>query len=63
MGRVIAEASLHMSDKDEDGLHHVKDRYCTEPGSCFSFNADGEAGTACSRFKKLPTGVKICVKL
>ena len=30
--RVIAEASLHMSDKDENGIHQVKDRYCEEDG-------------------------------
>ena len=61
--RVIAEDSLHMSDKDEAGLHHVKDRYCKEQGPCFSFDANGRAGKSCDRFKKLPTGVKICVKL
>ena len=61
--RVIAEASLKMSDKDENGLHHVKDRYCQEAGSCFSFDANGHAGKCCDRFRKLSTGVKICVKL
>ena len=61
--RVIADASLHMSDKNEDGLHHVKDRYCEEAGPCFSFDGNGIVGKSCDRFKKLPTGVKICIKL
>jgi len=61
--RVIAEASLRMSDKDENGMHHVKDRYCPEHGPCFSFDGNGISGECCDRFRKLSTGVKICVKL
>jgi len=58
---VICELSLHMSDKDEEtGLHHVKDRYCPEPGPCFSFDCNGRQGPACDHFVKLPTGVKVC---
>lgn len=59
--RVIPEDSLHMSNQDENGIHAVKDRYCKECGPCFSFNGDGIAGESCERFRKLPTGVKICV--
>ena len=59
--RVIAEVSLQMSGKDAEGLHHVKDRYCPEMFSCFSFNCDGVKGVSCPRFKRLPTGVKICL--
>jgi len=60
--RVIAEASLHMSDRDENGLHHVKDRYCKDQGPCFSFDCNGRTGVGCDWFRKLSTGVKICEK-
>ena len=60
--RVIAEASLHMSDKDANGLHEVKDRYCDMETPCFSFDSNGRAGEGCEHFKKLPTGVKVCTK-
>ena len=60
--RIIAEVSLQMSGKDSEGLHHVRDRYCTKEESCFSFDCNGKQGKGCSRFKKLPTGVKICLE-
>ena len=60
--RVIAEASLHMADKDENGIHRVQDRYCENAGPCFSFDCNGRKGPACDNFKKLPTGVKICTR-
>ena len=61
--RVIAEASLHMSDRDENGIHQVKDRYCQEDGPCFSFDCNGRKSKGCERFRQQPTGVKLCVKL
>ena len=61
--RVIAEASLHMSDRDENGIHQVKDRYCQEDGPCFSFDCNGRKNKGCERFRQQPTGVKLCVKL
>ena len=61
--RVIAEASLHMSDRDENGIHQVKDRYCPEDGPCFSFDCNGRKNKGCERFRQQPTGVKLCVKL
>jgi len=60
--RVIAEISLHMMDKDEKGIHGVKDRYCDMSNPCFSFDYNGRAGDTCEWFKKLPTGVKVCTK-
>ena len=60
--RVIAEDSLHMSDQDENGIHQVQDRYCTEPGPCFSFDCNGRADKACDWFRKQLTGVKLCEK-
>jgi len=60
--RVIAEDSLHMSDRDENGLHGVKDRYCNMETPCFSFDSNGRVGEGCEHFKKLPTGVKVCTK-
>ena len=60
--RVIAEDSLHMSDRDENGLHGVKDRYCDMETPCFSFDSNGRVGEGCEHFKKLPTGVKVCTK-
>jgi len=61
--RVIPEASLHMTDKDENGKHKVKDRYCERLGPCFSFDCNGRKGPGCDRFRQLPTGVKLCIKL
>jgi len=61
--RVICELSLTMSEKDENGLHHVRDRYCgEESGPCFSFDCTGQVAGSCSRFRRLPTGVKVCVE-
>ena len=61
--RVIAEDSLQLFKKNDEGLHFVKDRYCKEPGPCFSFDDHGRAGVSCDRFRYQPTGVKICIKL
>jgi len=61
--RVIAEDSLQLFKKNDEGLHFVKDRYCKEPGPCFSFDDHGRAGVSCDRFRYQPTGVKLCVKL
>ena len=51
-----------MSDKDSNGLHEVRDRYCNMENPCFSFDSNGRAGEGCEHFKKLPTGVKVCTK-
>ncbi|MFA5377946.1 MAG: hypothetical protein WC455_19505 [Dehalococcoidia bacterium] len=60
--RVIAEASLQMSERTGDGLHYVKDRYCKDSElPCFAFDSNGLLKIGCDRFKKLPTGVKICL--
>lgn len=61
--RVIAEDSLQMSTADERGVRTVRDRYCKENGVCFSFDYNGKLEGGCDRFRKLPTGVKICVRL
>jgi len=61
--RVIAEDSLQLFKKNDEGLHFVKDRYCPEKGPCFSFDDHGRAGVSCDRFRYQPTGVKICIKL
>ena len=61
--RVIAEDSLQLFKKNDEGLHFVKDRYCKETGPCFSFDDHGRAGVSCDRFRYQPTGVKICIKL
>ena len=61
--RVIAEDSLQLFKKNDEGLHYVKDRYCKESGPCFSFDDHGRAGVSCERFRYQPTGVKICIKL
>lgn len=59
--RVIPEASLTMSDKDENGLHRVRDRYCPETDEwCFSFDCNGRKGKSCDRFSMISTGVKFC---
>jgi len=58
--RVIAEASIHRSEKDENGMFHIKDRYCPEEGTCCLFDGNGKPGKRCRRFDQLPTGVKIC---
>ena len=60
--RVIAESSMKMSDRDEQGIHRVQDRYCEEEGPCFSFDCNGRSDKACGWFRKLLTGVKICEK-
>lgn len=61
---VIPEDSLHQSEKDETGAHHVKNRYCDHTAkSCFSFDKDGRkcgAGYGCGYFNQLVTGVKTC---
>jgi len=54
--RVIAEDSLQLFKKNDEGLHFVKD-------PCFSFDDHGRAGVSCDRFRYQPTGVKICIKL
>ena len=61
--RVISEDSLQLLKKNDDGLHFVKDRYCKEPGPCFSFDDHGRASISCECFRYQPTGVKICIKL
>lgn len=61
--RVISEDSLQMSAKDENGVHHVKDRHCAgDAKSCFSFDCNGVKQGGCSYFNQLFTGVKICKK-
>ena len=60
--RVIAEKNLQMSDRDEKGMHRVKDKTCKDPGPCFCFNCNGRAEPICDRFRKLSTGVKICAR-
>ena len=62
MSRVIAEDSLHMEPRDENGIHAVKDRYCKEEGPCFSFDCNGRADKSCDWFRKQSTGVKLCEK-
>ena len=56
------EWNLTTSDKDEHGLHHIRNRYCEEAGPCFKRDGNGREEQACTRFDKLITGVKICVK-
>ena len=59
--RVIPEASLTMSDKDENGLHRVRDRYCKDDSQwCFAFDCNGRQGKSCDRFSMISTGVKFC---
>lgn len=61
--RIIAEDSLQMSESDARGIRTVKDRYCKEDEVCFAFDCNGKREGGCDRFRKLPTGVKICVRL
>lgn len=59
---VLPDASLKMSEKDENGMHHVWHRYenCNRP--CFSFDIEGKRYSQCELFRKIPTGVKTCGK-
>jgi len=59
-GRVIADVSLETIAEDSAGLTHVRDRYCPEMFSCFSFDCNGKQGKGCDRFGMLPGGVKFC---
>ena len=58
---VIPEKKLKMSKKDENGLHHMHYEECKGPGPCFSFDLNGRTDKCCGRFRKLPTGVKLCL--
>jgi len=58
--RVLVESGFEMSEKLED-RHYVHHRRCNTGKQCFAFNGDGIILT-CDRFKKLPTGVKICLE-
>ena len=59
--RVIPEASLTMTDKDENGMHKVRDRYCKDDSQwCFTLDCNGRKGKSCDRFSMISMGVKFC---
>lgn len=59
---VLPEASIKMTEKDNNGFHHLWYRYgkCDRP--CFSFNPTNKETLQCELFRYLPTGVKLCQK-
>jgi len=60
--RVIDENNLLMT-KRKNGTHDVVDLKCNDINEaiCFRFGAKGEIWH-CQRFRRMPTGVKICAK-
>lgn len=57
---VLVESDFAMGKKQND-KHCVQHRTCDQGDDCFVFDHTGIIRT-CELFKKLPTGVKVCLK-